>query len=109
MAVRTIPVPNAKVKHTAKAERAIWVRFPTSQGGWWARFRDLSTDGLTLLLKQRFEPDALLLIEIEVKQEACSFPVRVVHATPEANQRWLIGFQFISPLSDDELQTLLGQ
>jgi hypothetical protein len=108
MATPTIPVPNGNVKHTAKAERCAWVCFPASQGGWWARFRQLSTDGLTLLLSQRFEPGALVFIEIQAKRKAFSLAARVVRATPEENRRWLIGCEFLSPLSEDEVQTFVG-
>jgi hypothetical protein len=35
--------------------------------------------------------------------------VRVVHATQDRNDRWVIGCAFAAPLSEEELQAVLAQ
>jgi hypothetical protein len=81
-----------------------------SETRWLGRFRDVSADGLTLVLRRRFEPGTALTIILsdKARQGVHSFPVQVVHATLEGKSRWLIGCAFLSPLREEELQTLVG-
>jgi hypothetical protein len=70
---------------------------------WWC-------DGLTPVLRRRFEPGTALTIILldKARRGVHSFPVQVVHATLEGKSRWLIGCAFLSPLREEELQTLVG-
>lgn len=76
---------------------------------WPAQIRDLSQGGMGLILNRRFEPGTGLAVEIP---ETDNYPAdtllaRVVHATRQPHEKWLLGCAFVSPLSDDELQRLL--
>jgi hypothetical protein len=126
MGEQVLSFSDAPVNRGSKQERRAWVRFPTSREaccqpnmaataeerdtGWLGRLRDISAGGLALLLRRRFEPGALLIIDLSDKLQAKerSFAVHVVHATPEGKRRWIIGCEFISPLSEEELQAFVG-
>jgi hypothetical protein len=99
----------------AETERRAWVRFRSEQDvacnteeantGWLGRVRNISCSGIALLLRRRFEPGTDLNIELETK---AGWPrrlsVRVIHATQDSNDRWIIGCAFATPLSREELQ-----
>jgi hypothetical protein len=76
---------------------------------WPGTIRDLSTGGLGLVLKRRFEPGAGLAIELPAQKDRPeeTLLARVRHATRLPDGSWLHGCKFISELSDDELQRLL--
>jgi hypothetical protein len=76
---------------------------------WSGTIRNLSTSGLGLVLKRRFEPGAGVAIELPAGG-GCpeqTLLARVRHATRLPGGFWLLGCSFISELSDDELQKLL--
>jgi hypothetical protein len=124
MSKQTIPVPSGQSKHIPETGRRAWVRFATNhevccqpmpastvcetETGWLGRLRDICPGGLALLMRRRFEPGTLLIIELSYQAEkrACSFRVKVLRATPEGKRRWIIGCEFLSPLSQQELRTL---
>jgi hypothetical protein len=75
---------------------------------WSARVRDVSSGGLCLLLKRRFERGAGLAIELPGSDpdSPSILLARVVHVEAESGGKWALGCQFISPLSDEELEAL---
>ena len=88
---------------------------PTSGGGtghgsrWTATILDISLGGIRLLLPRRFEPRAILTIELSGKRGEHTWTglARVVHVAPQKDASWILGCKFFSPLSDDELQGLV--
>ncbi|HZT81992.1 MAG TPA: PilZ domain-containing protein [Gemmataceae bacterium] len=106
----------------AQAERRATVRYETDLLGACrpltarldkpaeATVRDLSAGGIGLLATRRFEPAALVAVEVFPHGDASPalLVARVVHATPWDDGRWLLGCQFVRPLGDDELRDLLG-
>lgn len=126
MADCTIPVLSGTVQH-GRAERHALVRYSSSEEvycqpvaastaqesetRWLGRFREVSADKLTLVLRRRFEPGTLLTIELskKAKRGVRSFPVQVVQAIPEGNGRWIIDCEFNPPLSKEDLQTLIEE
>ncbi len=76
---------------------------------WPGSIRDISTSGLGVILKRRFEPGAGLAIELPGvgDRDGETLLARVRHATRLADGRWLHGCAFISELSDDELYAFL--
>ena len=124
MAKETLPVPSGQAKHRPKAEGRVWVRFPPSQQvchqpiaaskadetetHWLGRLRNVSPGGLALRLSRHFEPGILLIIDLEVQGGTRSFFVQVIHATPEGKRHWIVGCEFISPLSQEELHALIA-
>jgi len=75
---------------------------------WEAIVRDISPDGVGLLLGRRFEPGVLLAIELTAAgdDQTRLLLARVAHATARPEGGWLIGCTLLSPLSDDEVQQL---
>ena len=83
---------------------------PGEDRNWPTLVRDLSHGGVGLVLERRIEPDSDLAIEVP---QADSNPadilrVRVIHATAIPGGQWLHGCVLVSPLSEDEIQRLLG-
>jgi hypothetical protein len=127
MAEQVLSVPNGAVDRPPKDEQRAWVRFATSQEaccqfiavlrneegetGWWGRLRNVSTGGLALGLKRCFKAGSFLVIQISDRAngEPRRFPVRVASATAQANGDWLIGCEFLHPLSEEALQALLQE
>jgi PilZ domain len=87
---------------------------PTSGWGkvesqWNGTITDVSLGGLCLVLRRRFERGTSLTIELpEIEgQPAYSVVARVVHIRPAATNCWMLGCQFVSTLTEDELHRLL--
>jgi hypothetical protein len=107
----------------APRERRAAVRYPCDQDTfcqpiaarkgddwrWPARIRDISLHGVGLLLSRRFEVGTILVIELQGTAKVCErmMIARVAHATPHEGE-WVMGCQFINPLSEDELKELVG-
>jgi hypothetical protein len=126
MAEQATPLLTQRPKTSLKIERRAWLRFPNNQDvvchpvtsgpqhepelAWLGKVRDVSPGGIGISTSRRFEPGAELVAELSVKPDATLLlPVRVVHATPDRNGLWIIGCQFIFPLSQEELEICLRQ
>lgn len=73
-----------------------------------SRIKNISMDGIGLLVTRRVEPGALLAITLSNPTRGFSrtMLVRVVHATPQL-AGWLVGGTFNTPLSYQELTALV--
>lgn len=95
----------AKVRHTASQETSC---HPVAAGwndSWWqATVRDISGGGIRLAVTHLFEPGTLLALDLEGVLRL--LVARVVHVSPQPDG-WVVGCEFISKLSEEELQTLL--
>ncbi|HEV3115902.1 MAG TPA: PilZ domain-containing protein [Gemmataceae bacterium] len=102
-------------------ERRAWVRYPSSQTTlcqertaqtydlWFmARVCDISPNGIRLLLGHTFTLGDTVSIEpIRTKEPfGRALEARVIYANEEKRGAWIIGCEFVVPLSDDELDTL---
>jgi hypothetical protein len=78
---------------------------------WPGTIRDISSIGVGLVLRRRFEPGSGLAIEVPAQGDRGeeTLLARVRHATRLPDGRWLHGCSLISELSDDEMQRLLGR
>jgi hypothetical protein len=105
----------------AEAERRAWVRYPSAQESvcqpytqdkgelcWPAQIRDISTGGVKLLMTRRFEPGTVLSVELTAGAESLvRLPVaRVRRVRAGQGGGWVIGCQFLTQLSDEELEEL---
>ncbi|HTU21268.1 MAG TPA: PilZ domain-containing protein [Gemmataceae bacterium] len=87
---------------------------PTVWGGqdthWQAHVRDVSQGGLALVLRRRFEKGTGLAVELPgaADEEPSTVLVRVVRVSAQPDGFWLLGCAFISALSEDEVQALVG-
>jgi hypothetical protein len=69
---------------------------------WFAQVRDLSAQGIGLVLKHRFDPGVLLLVEMTSPdlQRSQRFQAQVVHTTP-IPEGWLVGCAFLNVLGEE--------
>lgn len=76
---------------------------------WPATIRDITNGGLRLTLNRRFERGSGLAIELPTESGTTSTVLaRVVHVRAFAEGGWLLGCDFISELSDEEVQLVLN-
>jgi PilZ domain len=73
-----------------------------------AVLRDISAEGLGLLLKTWLEPGTMLVVDLPGLGGATqSQAAKVIHATPYVRGGWLIGCQFTSPLTNHDKARIL--
>jgi serine/threonine protein kinase len=77
--------------------------------GWTAQVKDVSVTGMGLLVNRRFEPNSVLLVEVEAEDEnpAQTFMVRVVRAQEIGGGQWLLGGMFGRQIDEDDVKGLL--
>src|SRR5437879_1582081 len=87
---------------------------PTSAWGrkdsrWAAVISDVSPGGIRLIVRRRFEPGAGLGIELPGGdgEEPYTVLAKVIHVRALPDSAWALGCQFISELSEEEVQHLL--
>src|SRR5205085_1988087 len=108
------PRPNCRVYERHSCDLAPPCQPPTVWGAqefkWSATVRDVSVGGVRLHLRRRFEPGAGLAIELPGRDDGPPATVlaRVVHVHGQEDGSWVLGCSFVSRLSDDELNALLG-
>jgi hypothetical protein len=77
---------------------------------WPATIRDISVNGIGLVLRRRFECGVLLAIEVPGGDEGpFRLLARVVRITAQAGDSWLLGCALLHPLTDEELAGLVRQ
>lgn len=79
------------------------------EAGWDGAITDISQGGVRLSLSRRFERGTALALELpgdDAREPTVVF-VKVVHIKSGQAGTWLLGCQFISELSSDEIQRLL--
>lgn len=87
---------------------------PTSWGGreikWQARLTNVSSGGLNLILRRRFEPGTGLSIDVPEIEGVASRTIlaRVLHVRRDRDRggMWQLGCSFVGELSDEELAAL---
>ncbi|MFO0964155.1 MAG: PilZ domain-containing protein [Gemmataceae bacterium] len=75
---------------------------------WDGVVRDLSSGGMRLLLRRRFEPGTGLAIELPGEVEPYTVLAKVANVHRDIEKGWALGVRFISPLSDTERERLLA-
>src|SRR5262245_9938936 len=77
---------------------------------WKAPVHDLSTMGISVVLDQPVELGSVVSVELPNRAWNCCHLklLRVVHVTPQPNNRWLVGSTFLHQLTEDELKALVG-
>jgi hypothetical protein len=110
-------IPLAPAHGPVTADRRASVRYPWlrevqyrfSDECGTALMRDLSADGASFLLPRELAPGMIITIELlDVSRQCWHLKVvEVVRVAPRSPGLWLVGSQFTTQLSDDELQLLL--
>ena len=73
---------------------------------WRAIVQDISTTGISLQVNRRFDPGAVLIVEIEGKTAVRlrRLVARVVRVDPRSPRKWLIGCSFLRRLPEEVVQ-----
>jgi len=102
-------------------ERRAWTRYPThletfcrqAIGGpemcWSGIIQNISRGGIRLLMHRRFEPGALLKVDVPlpVEQPTPYLMSRVIYATLQPNGSWALGCAFTEELDEDYIGAIL--
>jgi hypothetical protein len=114
--------PDMSKSESAGNERRVRVRHQTDRESlcqrgegrldhaWWlARIVDISSTGIGVVLRQRFPAGTMLTIELQNSAGDVSrtLQTRVIHTTPHPDGGWVLGCEFVSPLSEEDLKVLL--
>jgi hypothetical protein len=109
-----------ETRHDEVIDRRLTVRyasehhafFQPSEGDprvlWQARVRDISDNGMGLVLHRAFDLGTELSIELpaEVNRPLRSLRVSIVHVTALDEGQWLLGCEFVQELHPEELDAL---
>ena len=73
------------------------------------RVRDISTGGVALVLGASVRPGSDLLIDLKTKNPGICLTLhaRVVHATLETEGSWVVGCEFITLPTEEQIRALL--
>jgi PilZ domain len=75
---------------------------------WQARVRDISDNGMGLILHRAFDPGMELSIELpaEVNHPLRFLTASIVHVTALDDGQWLVGCEFLEELNQEEIDAL---
>jgi hypothetical protein len=77
---------------------------------WWmGKVRDISRAGIGLVIQHRFDPEAILVVELENadRTQSHSLQVRVIRTLAQPDGRWFLGCAFTEELSEEQLKAIL--
>ncbi len=108
----TPPSPERRTAPRVPCSLGTYVYSPADgrQAGEPAVLRDISTHGLGFQCAHEFPVGRLLIVELPVTPRRVPRPflARVVHATPQGPDTWLIGCTFLWSLPDAALREVCG-
>jgi hypothetical protein len=83
---------------------------PTGES-WTGLVHDISATGLSLRMCHWMKPGTVLIVRLHGSTEKLSrpMPLRVMHATLQADGEWLVGGMFVRPLTDADLRHILHE
>jgi hypothetical protein len=68
---------------------------------WWGKVRDISSSGISLVIRRPFEPGTQLIIEpLTGRDSIQTLLARVIRATKNARGGWLLGCEFAGLSAD---------
>jgi hypothetical protein len=98
------------VRYVSRSKTPCRLRRNTGEGPWLATIRNVSPGGIGLIAGRPFKPGMLLTVELPRKGqgETVSKLMKVTHAAPRGGSAWwVLGGLFASPLTRDEIASLL--
>lgn len=100
----------ATVRYAVNADTSCAPLAARSEGpGWAARVRDISRNGLGLVLDRRFEPGTVITVDLAFGEDSSRMLLAcVVHSVASPEGSWIVGCKLVSPLTGDELARLGG-
>jgi hypothetical protein len=80
------------------------------ESSWPARVLDVSTEGISLSVRCRFEPGMTVPLELAngVRVFCCALQLRIVHATEQTDGSFIVGGDFDRRLTARELIAILS-
>jgi serine/threonine protein kinase len=120
MTTNESPATKVSIKWPSEERRAK-VRYPSKQEGrcapalsgkghhWIAHIQDVSSSGLSLLLSRRFEPETLLVLELQHHDDSVprTLLIHVANVRRQPRRKWLLGCRFVRGLDEDILKQLV--
>jgi hypothetical protein len=99
------PERRASARHPCALETSC-LQAADAENTWDAQVVDISTTGVGLLMKRRFEPGTLLSFRLEGPSGGQSYNAlaRVVHAKRQEAGKWLLGCALIGELDTAQLR-----
>jgi hypothetical protein len=96
-------------RYPVNADAACPLASPVAEDFGPVKIRDVSMQGVGLLLRRRVEPGTLLAVVLENKARAFSKTalVRVAHVTALPGGAFLVGGTFTAPLTYQEMSALV--
>jgi hypothetical protein len=77
---------------------------------WFGAVHDVSPAGIGLVTSERVEPGTELIVELTSEpNEMLQLLVRVIYASQEGDDQWMIGCELARELSPHELSIFLGE
>jgi hypothetical protein len=76
---------------------------------WSARIQDISSSGVCLVLRRRFEPGTVLTAELQGSTDTITktLLIHVMRVHEQSPRKWSVGCAFDRELNDFELKALL--
>jgi serine/threonine protein kinase len=99
----------AAVRYASGKEGPCQALCSEKQVRWVAEVRDVSADGIGLVMNRRVEPRTILTLEFPATDQegARRLLIRVVRVQALSKRRWLLGCVFARRLGEDEVQTMI--
>jgi serine/threonine-protein kinase len=99
------------IRHTCKLDSSCRPAIAAIDVSWPTKVIDISRGGVGLLVERRFEPGALLEVDLQsvVPHFKRTLLVRVQNIRKQPDGLWILGAIFPSPLSDEELWALRSE
>jgi hypothetical protein len=125
MSEQSLLFPGERSRKPSVRERRVWARHATNidsvcqpvaadtaaepEMGWPGEILEISCGGMTVSLERRFHPGTPLIIEVPSGNDQPSrfLEVRVIHAKPQPDDRWMHGCELRVKLSETDLQALI--
>jgi hypothetical protein len=114
--------PESGVAAVAHEERRCAERLPCGLQPFWrvegqeqvesppAQVENISATGIGLRVREPLKPGMVLVIKLQNRAGRLSrpLPARVMHATLQTDNSWLVGCQFVRRLSDEDMHALVN-
>ena len=119
MLVETFPCMDEFTEPGLEVERRAEVRYLcdkqvvcyelAAQQRLWARVRNISANGIGLLLRAPIAAGTELVVEMKTLDPSTSFTLvaHVIHCTLQQDQSWIVGCRFLSKPHEEDLLALL--
>jgi PilZ domain len=105
-----VPCRRRRARHQCSRYAEVRVLSSRTEITWPAELRDISEDGCGMVVGQAYRPGALLRVSIfdGSEKRSLSRSAAVCHARRGPDGGWIIGVDFATPLTTEDVVGLLG-